>query len=106
MKKLSLDQLEVENFASQPSDEELSNVKGGTSYPCAYDIAMLAATAYGAYKSGSDDTTDNSTTVNDYSTTTNNNYNFGDERNTTFYGIDSVGADGTMYGVDSVKFSK
>lgn len=104
MKKLSLDQLEVENFASQLSEEELSNVKGGTSYPCAYDAAMLAAAAYGAYKAGSNDTTDNGTTVNDYSTT--NNYNFGDERNTTFYGIDSVGADGTMYGVDSVKFSK
>jgi len=34
MKKLTLDQLEVENFATQPSEEELSNLKGGSTAPC------------------------------------------------------------------------
>ena len=55
MKKLSLDQLEVENFASQPSEEELANVKGGTTPACA--VAAVAAAAiyagtevYKAYK--------------------------------------------------------
>ena len=34
MEKLSLDQLEVENFAMQLSEDELSNLKGGTTTPC------------------------------------------------------------------------
>ncbi len=61
MKKLSLDQLEVENFASQLSEEELSNVKGGTTPACAlYGAAAAVATAaiYAAteiYKAYEDD---------------------------------------------------
>jgi natural product precursor len=35
MKKLTLDQLEVENFAIKLSEEELTNLKGGTTSACA-----------------------------------------------------------------------
>jgi hypothetical protein len=34
MEKLTLDQLEVENFAMQVSQEELSNLKGGSTATC------------------------------------------------------------------------
>ena len=43
MKKLTLDQLEVENFAFQPSEEELTNVKGGTTVSCG--VSALAGAA-------------------------------------------------------------
>lgn len=42
MKKLTLDQLEVENFAFQPSEEELTNVKGGVS-------ALAGAAIYASF---------------------------------------------------------
>jgi hypothetical protein len=42
MKKLTLDQLEVENFAMQPSEEELSNLKGGSTAQCISAAVALA----------------------------------------------------------------
>ncbi len=47
MKKLTLDQLEVDNFAMQVSEEELSNVKGGSSVPCASFLLTLYDTFFG-----------------------------------------------------------
>jgi hypothetical protein len=41
MEKLTLDQLEVDNFAMQVSEEELSNLKGGSSVPCASFLLTL-----------------------------------------------------------------
>jgi hypothetical protein len=43
MEKLTLDQLEVENFAMQLSEEELSNLKGGTTPGCYLVGAALVA---------------------------------------------------------------
>ena len=55
MKKLTLDQLEVENVAMQLSDEELSNVKGGTSLPCistGVSVLTYLSTFFGGGSSG------------------------------------------------------
>lgn len=57
MKKLSLDDLKVESYASQISEAELAEVKGGTAWQCAFDVASLIIAAYAAYKSGSDSST-------------------------------------------------
>ena len=40
MKKLTLDQLEVETFAIKLSEEELTNLKGGTTDVCARISAL------------------------------------------------------------------
>jgi hypothetical protein len=53
MEKLTLDQLEVENFAMQVSEEELSNVKGGTSAPCVSVLLDLYNTFFGSKGSSS-----------------------------------------------------
>jgi hypothetical protein len=50
MEKLTLDQLEVENFAMQLSEEELSNLKGGSTAACisaAVAVATYLSTFYG-----------------------------------------------------------
>jgi len=51
MEKLTLDQLEVENFAMQLSEEELSNLKGGTSIPCVAAAAAVVSAAVAVYNS-------------------------------------------------------
>ena len=54
MEKLTLDQLEVETFAMQLSEEELSNLKGGTTPGCFLVGAALvagAAAVWAAYAS-------------------------------------------------------
>ena len=56
MKKLSLDDLKVESYASQVSEAELAEVKGGTAWVC-FDagiaIVTVAIAAYDAFNSGS-----------------------------------------------------
>lgn len=54
MRKLSLDGLKVESYASQVSETELAEVKGGSYWACAFDVATLIIAAYAAYNSGSD----------------------------------------------------
>lgn len=49
MEKLTLDQLEVENFAMQLSEEELSNLKGGTTIPCVAAAAAVVSAAVAVY---------------------------------------------------------
>ena len=41
MKKLTLDQLEIENIAIKLSEKELTQVKGGTTVPCAHSILAI-----------------------------------------------------------------
>jgi hypothetical protein len=53
MEKLTLDQLEVENFAMQVSEEELSNLKGGSTVPCASFLLTLYDTFFGGKGSSS-----------------------------------------------------
>ena len=43
MKKVTLDQLQVENFAIKLSEEELTNLKGGTSSSCALSALVIPA---------------------------------------------------------------
>jgi hypothetical protein len=53
MKKLTLDQLEVENFAMQVSEEELSNLKGGTTASCISTGVSVLLYFFGGRRSGS-----------------------------------------------------
>jgi hypothetical protein len=53
MEKLTLDQLEVENFATQVSEEELSNLKGGSTVPCASFLLTLYDMFFGGKGSSS-----------------------------------------------------
>lgn len=46
--KLSLDELEVESYALQVSESELSDVKGGTTWWCIFDAAVAVVGAAGS----------------------------------------------------------
>ena len=52
MEKLTLDQLEVENFAMHLSEEELSNLKGGSTAAC-ISAAVAVATYFSTFYGGS-----------------------------------------------------
>ena len=43
MKKLTLDQLEVETFAMRLSEKELTNLKGGTTTTCMFSAHAISA---------------------------------------------------------------
>lgn len=55
MKKLSLDDLRVESYASQVSENELAEIKGGTAWLC-FDAAIAVVTVglaiYDSFKNG------------------------------------------------------
>lgn len=58
--KLSLDELEVESYALQVSESELSDVKGGTTWWCVFDAAVAvigtAGSIWAAFQSSGSST--------------------------------------------------
>jgi natural product precursor len=50
MKKLTLDQLEVETFAIKLSKEELTSLKGGTAAACTRISALAVPSNSGSYE--------------------------------------------------------
>ena len=88
MQQLSLEQLEVESYATQPGEQELTDLKGGTGAVCRW-VGKNATWIY--------DKVEGYLSSNDSSGSGNS--------GTTYYGIDSVRVDSTSYyGIDSVKF--
>lgn len=100
MKKLALDDLRVESYASQVSEQELAEVKGGTALPCAYLIVEGIAAAAAVVGAGI-------AAYSAYNNNRNNGSSGGGGENTTIYYPDSVKVypDGsqTIYYPDSVK---
>lgn len=98
--KLSLDELEVESYALQVSESELSEVKGGTTWVCV-DFGVAAASlilsGYAVYKEWRNSNTASSAPTSSDSLTP------GSTPSMIFYGVDSVKYQGiTYYGIDSV----
>jgi hypothetical protein len=68
MEKLTLDQLEVENFAMQVSEKELSKLKGGTTASCIAIGVSVLFYFFGGRSSGSNSSSRSSLQVMDSTT--------------------------------------
>jgi hypothetical protein len=96
MQQLSLEQLEVESYAVQPSEQELTNLKGGTGKVCTEVGKWVVKNGTWVFDKG----------VEIYKHLTKEPVE-DDARGfsgTTYYGVDSVKTDSvSYYGIDSVR---